>query len=511
MKYKSTRGQVSGLGFSDALLMGLASDNGLLVPETIPDVRSRLGAWQSLSFVELAQEIMPLFIDDIEPETLKRLVAESYASFDHDDVVGMEQLDDLIILELFHGPTLAFKDVALQLLGKLFEHVLGERGQRLNILGATSGDTGSAAIDGVRGQRNVDIFIMYPKGRVSPLQELQMTTVADENVHCIELEGSFDDCQNIMKTVFADADYKAKYQLGAVNSVNWARVLAQIVYYGYASLRGSQASTFCVPTGNFGNVFAAYLAQRMGFPIRHLLVATNENDILARFFATGSYSRGDVHQTLSPAMDIQVASNFERFLYYYFDQDSLATDAIHAGLRRKWRSQYRCAAGRSIDDQCGGYPRADLESDARCLSTVRLCIGPTYCGWLLRRTCIARKNEASPEAGIVVVGTAHPAKFPEAVHEATGVLPTHPTLQALDGYHAPPVAALRDRRGEGLSGGKLSRPLVLRLVRSTDSFLDEVWDKTFNALGQFAELMHLAGRRRSGIVGKRAIVIIPNR
>ena len=201
----------------------------------------RLADWQGLSFVELAQQIMPLFIDDIEPETLKRLVAESYASFDHDDVVGMEQLDDLTILELFHGPTLAFKDVALQLLGKLFEHVLGERGQRLNILGATSGDTGSAAIDGVRGQRNVDIFIMYPKGRVSPLQELQMTTVADENVHCIEVEGSFDDCQNIMKTVFADAEYKAKYQLGAVNSVNWARVLAQIVYYGYASLRGEQA------------------------------------------------------------------------------------------------------------------------------------------------------------------------------------------------------------------------------------------------------------------------------
>ena len=322
MKYKSTRGQVSGLGFSDALLMGLASDNGLLVPETIPDVRSRLAEWQNLSFVELAQEIMPLFIDDIEPETLKRLVAESYASFDHDDVVGMEQLDELTILELFHGPTLAFKDVALQLLGKLFEHVLGERGQRLNILGATSGDTGSAAIDGVRGQRNVDIFIMYPKGRVSPLQELQMTTVADENVHCIELEGSFDDCQNIMKTVFADAEYKAKYQLGAVNSVNWARVLAQIVYYGYASLRSERSPTFCVPTGNFGNVFAAYLAQRMGFPIHHLLVATNDNDILARFFATGSYSRGDVHQTLSPAMDIQVASNFERFLFYYFDQDS---------------------------------------------------------------------------------------------------------------------------------------------------------------------------------------------
>ena len=197
-------------------------------------VSTKLEHWRGLGFVELAQEIMPLFIDDIEPTVLKSLVAESYVTFDHDEVVGMQQLDNLTVLELFHGPTLAFKDVALQLLGKLFEHVLGERGERLNILGATSGDTGSAAIDGVRGQQNVDIFIMYPSGRVSPLQELQMTTVADDNVHCIELDGSFDDCQNIMKTVFADADYKAKYQLGAVNSVNWARVLAQIVYYGYA-------------------------------------------------------------------------------------------------------------------------------------------------------------------------------------------------------------------------------------------------------------------------------------
>ena len=433
MRYKSTRGQVSGVGFSDALLMGLASDNGLLIPETIPDVRSRLADWQGLCFVELAQQIMPLFIDDIEPETLKRLVAESYASFDHDDVVGMEQLDDLIILELFHGPTLAFKDVALQLLGKLFEHVLGERGQRLNILGATSGDTGSAAIDGVRGQRNVDIFIMYPKGRVSPLQELQMTTVADENVHCIELEGSFDDCQNIMKTVFADADYKAKYQLGAVNSVNWARVLAQIVYYGYASLRGSQASTFCVPTGNFGNVFAAYLAQRMGFPIRHLLVATNENDILARFFATGSYSRGDVHQTLSPAMDIQVASNFERFLYYYFDQDSQRLTQFMQDFAANGEASIGAPPEEALMTSVAVTREQTLKAMRDVYQQFGYVLDPHTAVGYYAAHALLEKNEASPEAGIVVVGTAHPAKFPEAVNEATGVLPTHPTLQALDG------------------------------------------------------------------------------
>ena len=433
MKYKSTRGQVSGLGFSDALLMGLASDNGLLVPETIPDVRSRLGAWQSLSFVELAQEIMPLFIDDIETETLKRLVAESYASFDHDEVVGLQQLDELTVLELFHGPTLAFKDVALQLLGKLFEHVLGERGQRLNILGATSGDTGSAAIEGVRGQRNVDIFIMYPKGRVSPLQELQMTTVADDNVHCIEVDGSFDDCQNIMKTVFADAEYKAKYQLGAVNSVNWARVLAQIVYYGYASLRGEQAPTFCVPTGNFGNVFAAYLAQRMGFPIHHLLVATNDNDILARFFATGRYSRGDVHQTLSPAMDIQVASNFERFLFYYFDQNAQRLTQF----MQDFAANGEASIGAPPEEALMSSTAVTQEQTIQAMRDVHQRFGyvldpHTAVGYYAAKNW--QQNSETTSAGdTVVVGTAHPAKFPEAVVQATGVQPTHPTLQALDG------------------------------------------------------------------------------
>jgi threonine synthase len=433
MKYKSTRGQVSGLGFSDALLMGLASDNGLLVPETIPDVRSRLGAWQSLSFVELAQEIMPLFIDDIETETLKRLVAESYSSFDHDEVVGLQQLDELTVLELFHGPTLAFKDVALQLLGKLFEHVLGERGQRLNILGATSGDTGSAAIEGVRGQRNVDIFIMYPKGRVSPLQELQMTTVADDNVHCIEVDGSFDDCQNIMKTVFADAEYKAKYQLGAVNSVNWARVLAQIVYYGYASLRGEQAPTFCVPTGNFGNVFAAYLAQRMGFPIHHLLVATNDNDILARFFATGRYSRGDVHQTLSPAMDIQVASNFERFLFYYFDQDAQRLTQF----MQDFAANGEASIGAPPEEALMSSTAVTQEQTIQAMRDVHQRFGyvldpHTAVGYYAAKNW--QQNSETTSAGdTVVVGTAHPAKFPEAVVQATGVQPTHPTLQALDG------------------------------------------------------------------------------
>ena len=433
MKYKSTRGQVSGLSFSDALLMGLASDNGLLVPESIPDVTDKLAQWQELGFVALAQELMPLFIDDIDPEVLKKLIAESYSSFAHEDVVGMQELGSLTVLELFHGPTLAFKDVALQLLGKLFEHVLGQRQQRLNILGATSGDTGSAAIDGVRGQKNVDIFIMYPKGRVSPLQELQMTTVADDNVHCIELEGSFDDCQNIMKTVFADADYKAKYQLGAVNSVNWARVLAQIVYYGYASLRHPEPSVFCVPTGNFGNVFAAYLAKRMGFPIKHLLVATNDNDILARFFATGTYARGTMHQTISPAMEIQVASNFERFLYYHFGQDS----ARLTQFMEDFAAQGQAGIGAPPAEALMSSVAVNREQTLAAMREVNEQFGYTLdphtaVGYYAAKR-LTEQSEEHSGAPVVVVGTAHPAKFPEAVEEATGSEPTHPTLSALHG------------------------------------------------------------------------------
>ena len=431
MKYKSTRGQVSGLSFSDALLMGLASDEGLLVPETIPDVRADLDRWRDLTFVELAQALIPKFIDDIDPATLRGLIADSYATFNHDDVVALQQLDGITVLELFHGPTLAFKDVALQLLGKLFSHVLGERGQRLNILGATSGDTGSAAIDGVRGQQNIDIFIMYPKGRVSLLQEMQMTTVDDDNVHCIEVEGSFDDCQNIMKTVFADAQYKATYQLGAVNSVNWARVLAQIVYYGYASLRSSAGATFCVPTGNFGNVFAAYLAQRMGFPITHLLVATNDNDILARFFATGIYARGEVHQTLSPAMDIQVASNFERFLYYHFEQDS---DRL-VRFMQEFAANGAASVGAPPDTQLMSSVAVNRKDTLAAMHEVNRQYGyvldpHTAVGYHAARNHL---DQQVASTDVVVVATAHPAKFPDAVQQATGGEPTHPTLEALKG------------------------------------------------------------------------------
>ena len=428
MKYKSTRGGVAGLGFTDALLMGLASDGGLLVPESIPDVTSELEDLRHCSFVELAQHIVGMFVDDIDTVTLNRLIAEAYSTFDHPEVVGWQELDNVAVVELFHGPTLAFKDVALQLLGQLFQYVLALRNQRLNILGATSGDTGSAAIAGVRGQDNVDIFILYPKGRVSPLQELQMTTVPDRNVHCVEVDGTFDDCQRLMKETFADLDYKEKYQLGAVNSVNWARVLAQIVYYGYASLRAPAAAQFSVPTGNFGNVFAAYLAQRMGFPIDKLIVATNENDILARFFATGEYAVGEVHQTVSPAMDIQVASNFERFLYYYFDEDS--------GRLSSFMSDFAATGCASLD----GAPETKLFAAVainqhQTLAAMRDI--KTRFGYVLDpHTAVgvaAAQQLCGTEEPVLCIATAHPAKFPEAVEQATDIVPTHPSLDALSG------------------------------------------------------------------------------
>ncbi|HCD28341.1 MAG TPA: threonine synthase [Gammaproteobacteria bacterium] len=438
MKYCSTRGGVSGLTFTDALLMGLASDGGLLVPEQIPDVRDNLASWRDLSFVELAQEIIALFVDDIERKDLDELIRAAYMSFDHPEVIGTKQLDAIKVVELFHGPTLAFKDVALQLLGQLFTYVLNARGQRLNILGATSGDTGSAAIAGVRGQHNIDIFILYPRGRVSPMQELQMTTVADSNVHCVAVDGSFDDCQNLMKAVFADLDFKQQYQLGAVNSVNWARVLAQIVYYGFASLRQHKESVFAVPTGNFGNVFAAYLAYKMGFPIQQLIVATNENDILARFYATGDYSRGESKKTISPAMDIQIASNFERFLFYYLDRDATKL----AQMMATFNTTGRCSIGAPPTD---GIFKAYAVTEAETRSALHevysehdYILDPhTAVGYVAAQRSLAAaaanagQGHGDTETVMTVMATAHPAKFPETVHESIGTTPTHPSLEAL--------------------------------------------------------------------------------
>ncbi|HNR94958.1 MAG TPA: threonine synthase, partial [Kiritimatiellia bacterium] len=301
MKYISTRGQSAPMGFQDAVMTGLAADGGLLIPQSIPDVTGRLQEWAELPYRELAFQLTGLFTD-IPPDDLKKLISLSYESFRHPEVTPLVRAGDLRILELFHGPTLAFKDVALQWLGNLFEYILSRSGHHLNILAATSGDTGSAAIYGVRGRQHIHIFVMHPAGRTSPTQERQMTAVLDDNVFNIAVSGTFDDCQNIMKSIFRDVEFKTRHALGAVNSVNWARVLAQIVYYFYAGLKvmreeGCPEISFSVPTGNFGDILAGWYAARMGLPVKRLILATNENDILSRFFNTGTYSLGQVVPT----------------------------------------------------------------------------------------------------------------------------------------------------------------------------------------------------------------------
>jgi threonine synthase len=429
MKYKSTRGGVSGLGFKEAVLMGLASDGGLLVPEQIPNVTAKLDGYADLTYQQLAVEIMSEFISDIDRDELTRLVDASYASFDHELVTPLVKVGDLHILELFHGPTLAFKDVALQFLGNVFELILAETKARVKILGATSGDTGSAAIAGIRGKQNIDIFIMFPEGKTSPLQERQMTSILDENVHNIGIEGSFDDCQGIMKTIFSDLEFKDAHHLAAVNSVNWTRVLAQVVYFfsAYYQLGAPKEFDVTVPTGNFGNIFAGYVAKKMGLPIRHLVLATNANDILARFFATGVYERRDVNFTYSPAMDIQVASNFERYLYDVMDQDGAKVKAFMETFLTQGKAELRFNTESFDKDILAGAVsnEATLETIRRVHEAHSYIVDPhTAVGYNIAEQHV---DSAVP---MVCLSTAHPAKFEDVMTEA-GLSVSHPTLAAL--------------------------------------------------------------------------------
>jgi threonine synthase len=434
MHYVSTRGGDSPIGFQQAVMTGLARDGGLLLPAAIPDVRAQLPAWRRLAYRELAFEVMRLFADLPEAD-LRRLIAISYAAFDTPEVVAVVPVGELYLLELFHGPTLAFKDVALQFLGALFEELLRRRGGALNILAATSGDTGSAAIYGVKGKDRIRIFVMHPHGRVSPLQERQMTTVPDANVFNLAIEGTFDDCQNILKAIFRDLEFRDRYALGAVNSINWARVLAQMVYYFYAAFRvmertGADRVRFAVPTGNFGDIFAGYLAARMGLPVSRLLLATNENDILARFFATGVYRRGPVQATLSPSMDIQVASNFERYLFYRAEGDAARVRAWMEAFNRTGALVVPPLPSGRIDDWIAG----GTGNREQTLATIRLFAARH--GYLLDphtavgvHVGLADQSDAAP---LICLATAHPAKFSAAIQEATGKdLARHPDLDAL--------------------------------------------------------------------------------
>jgi threonine synthase len=413
-------------------MMGLATDGGLLLPSQFPVIdRPTLESWRPLSYQELAFQVISPYADDLHPADLRRLIDRSYASFSQAEITPLVREDGVHILELFHGPTLAFKDVALQFLGNLFEYLLKERGEKMNIVGATSGDTGSAAIYGVRGKENINIFILHPHLKTSPIQALQMTTVTDPNVFNLAVRGTFDDCQNIVKQLFNDIPFKEKHFLGAVNSINWARVLAQVVYYFYAWLRvtdqGPTEVIFSVPTGNFGDIFAGYVAKRMGLPVQRLLLATNENNILSRMVKDGDYSIGTVVSTVSPSMDIQVASNFERYLYYLYDEnparvrEALASFAASGHLRF---SAEELARVQQDFLACSVNQQETLATIAAFRQETDYLLDPhTAVG-------VHAARQTAGDAALVCLATAHPAKFGEAVRQATGAEPPLPPALA---------------------------------------------------------------------------------
>jgi threonine synthase len=433
MKYISTRGGIAPIGFSQAVMMGLATDGGLLLPEEIVAASpAEIAEWRQLNYRELAFAVISRFVGDIPAGDLRELLNRSYDSFEHPDITPLVQVDGLHILELFHGPTLAFKDVALQFLGNVFEYLLEKSGGRMNILGATSGDTGSAAIYGVRGKERINIFILHPYKRVSPIQELQMTTVTDANVFNIAVRGTFDDGQAIVKAIFNDLDFKEKYALGAVNSINWARIVAQVVYYVYAALRLSGSTgkevDFAVPTGNFGDIFAGHVARQVvpGL-IGHLILATNENDLLSRFVNRGEYSLGQVMQTSSPSMDIQVASNFERYLYYLYGKDPVRVREAMAAFGTSGRLDFSAAE----QEQVRRDFLAQRVDEAETMET----IADFYRhGYLLDpHTAVGvRAGQALRRPGVelVCLATAHPAKFGTAVSRAIGREPELPPALA---------------------------------------------------------------------------------
>lgn len=425
MQYISTRGGMAPLSFTEAVMMGLADDGGLLLPRAIPRIGSdTLDSWQDLNYSELAFEVMSRFVDDIPTSDFRQLIDRSYRSFDTPEVTPIVHHDDLHILELYHGPTLAFKDVALQLLGNLFEYLLERSGSIMNILGATSGDTGSAAIYGVRGKKRINIFILHPHQRVSPVQEKQMTSVTDANVFNIAIRGTFDDGQAIVKTIFNDIDFKQAYHLGAINSINWARIMAQVVYYVHSCLhilKHDRHSTvdFAVPTGNFGDIFAGFVAKRM-LPkgiINKLILATNANDILTRLVNSGDYSLGEVVATSSPSMDIQAASNFERYLYYLVDEEPEKTKEImeeFTGNGKLDLSPYldqirRDFTATSVSEKEVMATIKQFKDDYNYLLDPHSSVGVS--------AALQHKNQGVP---MVCLATAHPAKFGSAVEKATG-------------------------------------------------------------------------------------------
>jgi len=436
MRYVSTRGQAAPRDFEAVLLAGLAEDGGLFLPEAWPEFSAaELRALRGLPYAELAARVIHPFADGTVPlETLRGMTRAAYAGFGHPAVAPLVQLDArLFALELFHGPTLAFKDMALQLVGLLFEHVLAKRGERITIVGATSGDTGSAAIEACRDRDAVDIVILHPEGRTSEVQRRQMTTVLSPNVHNIAVQGSFDDCQDLVKAMFNDAPFRQEMRLSAVNSINWARIAAQIPYYVAAALAlgaPDRPVAFSVPTGNFGNVLAAWAARRMGVPIERLIVGSNRNDILARFLAANDMSARPVEPSLSPSMDIQVSSNFERLLFELLGRDGAAT----AGMMRRFREEGRMPVPDAAWRQAAALFHGFTLDDAGTLAEIRrLHEAAGYLADPHSAVGVAAARALAPEdpaVPVVVAATAHPAKFPDAVERATGFRPPLPARLA---------------------------------------------------------------------------------
>lgn len=431
LKYVSTRGKSPAIGFENVLLAGLAPDGGLYVPESYPVFTpEQMREMRSLDYAGLAAKVMaPFTAGCLSEQDLLEIARDAYSSFSHAAVAPLKQTADALwVMELFYGPTLAFKDYALQVVGRMFDKVLKRTGERITIVGATSGDTGSAAIEACKGCDNLDIFILHPHNRVSEVQRRQMTTTIAPNVFNIALEGTFDDCQSIVKTLFSDEEFRSKYHLSAVNSINWARIMAQVVYYFRAVLAlgaPDREVSFAVPTGNFGNIFAGYVAKRMGLPVKRLVLGSNENDILPRFLETGVMEKREVRPSISPSMDIQVSSNFERLLFEMLDRN--AEEVSHLMETFKYEKSYQVPAAtlEKIKQVFAGVRCSDAETKSE--------IGRVYamCGEIVDpHSAIgfaAAEKFGEKEVPTVVLATAHPSKFPVPVREATGITPALPS------------------------------------------------------------------------------------
>ena len=431
MRYVSTRGEAPPLGFIDVTLAGLARDGGLYVPEGWPRFHPQaISSFPGRPYAEVAVDVMRPFLGGAIPEPdLARMAREAYGTFRHPATVPLVQLGvNNFMLELFHGPTLAFKDVAMQLIARLMDHILAERGERVTIAVATSGDTGGAAVEAFRGRSNVDLVVLFPDGRISDVQRRMMTTAEDDNVHAFAIDGTFDDCQALLKGLFNHHAFRDRVRLTGVNSINWVRILAQVAYYFTAAATlgaPHRKVAFTVPTGNFGDVFAGYVAVCMGLPVDRLVVATNVNDILARTLATGAYEVREVMPTTSPSMDIQVSSNFERLLFEAYGRDPKPVRALMASLAQSRRFAVSTRALSEIRSLFTA-DRADEEETASTIRTVYRETGRLIDPHTAVGIAVAEKEIRDPSVPMVVLGTAHPAKFPDAVEAACGVRPSLP-------------------------------------------------------------------------------------